>query len=78
MRFYLCESDSNRQSRSDQLKISNYGCQYVEELSRKCYSHYIIIFVDCMSIYYAINLDIVSSCMVFRYLYLGFIDILQV
>ena len=33
-------------------------------------SQYIIKFVGFMSIYYAINLDIVSSCMVFSYLYL--------
>ena len=31
-RFYPCESDSNRQNIFDQSKISNYGCQYVEEL----------------------------------------------
>ena len=30
--FYLCGGDLDRQSESDQFKISNYGCQYVEEL----------------------------------------------
>ena len=30
-----------------------------------------------MSIYYAINLDIISSCIIFSYLYLGSIDLLQ-
>ena len=48
----------------------------VDLISRRYYSHYIIKFVCCMSVYYAINLDIVSSCMVFRYLYLGSINLL--
>ena len=29
--FYLCEDDSDKQSRSDQSKISNYGRQYIKE-----------------------------------------------
>ena len=41
-------------------------------------SHYIIKFVDFMSIYYVMNLNIVSLFMVFRNLYLGSIDLLQV
>ena len=46
--------------------------------SRKYSNHYIIKFVGFILIYYAVNLDIVSSCMVFSYLYLGSIDLLQV
>ena len=38
--------------------------------SRRYFNHYIIKFVGFMSIYYAINLDIVSSLMVFSNLYL--------
>ena len=30
--FYLCGGDSDKQDRFDQLKISNYGRQYIEEL----------------------------------------------
>ena len=44
----------------------------------KNWSHYIIKFVDFMSIYYAINLTIVSSFMVFSNLYFGSTDILHV
>ena len=39
--------------------------------NRKYSSRYIIKFVGFMLIYYTINLDIVSSCMVFSYLYFG-------
>ena len=41
-------------------------------------SHYIIKFVDFMSIYYVMNLNIVSLFMVFRNLYLESINLLQV
>ena len=44
--------------------------------SRIYSNHYIIKFVGFMPIYYTINLDIVSSYMVFSYLYLGSIDLL--
>ena len=44
--------------------------------SRTYSSHYIIKFVSFISIYYTINLDIVSSYMVFSYLYLGSINLL--
>ena len=50
--------------------LKNWSCKY--------YNYYFIKFVGFMSIYYAINLDIVSSCMIFSYLYLGSIDLLQV
>ena len=30
--FYLCPDESNKQGKFDQLKMSNYGCQYVEKL----------------------------------------------
>ena len=46
--------------------------------SRRYFSHYIIKFIGFMLIYDDINLDIVLFCMVFRYLYLGSIDLLQV
>ena len=75
--FYLYGSDSNMQKIFDHLKISNYDSQYVKELGYKYSSNYFIKFLDFMSIYYAINLDIVSSCMIFSYLYLGSIDLLQ-
>ena len=41
-------------------------------------SHYIIKFIGFISIYYAINLNIFSSYMIFNYLYLESIDILQI
>ena len=43
--------------------LKNCNCKY--------YNHNIIKFVGFMPIYYAINLDIVLSCMVFSCLYLG-------
>ena len=46
--------------------LKNWSCRYS--------SHYIIKFASFMQIYYAINLDIVSSCI----LYLRYIDLLQV
>ena len=48
--------------------FKNWSCRYS--------SHYIIKFVGFMPIYYVINLNIVSSFMVFSYLYLGSIDLL--
>ena len=41
-------------------------------------SHYIIKCIGFIQIYYVINQDIVSSHMVFSYLYLGSIDLMQV
>ena len=41
-------------------------------------NHYIIKFIGFISIYYTINMYIVSSFMVFSNLYLGSIDLLQV
>ena len=35
--FHLCGGDSNGQSGSDQSKISNYGCQYVEKLESQIF-----------------------------------------
>ena len=69
--FYLCGDDSNRQNRFNQSNISNYG-------HYRYSSHYFIKFIGFIMIYYAINLDIVSSCMVFSYFYLRSFDILQV
>ena len=42
--------------------------------SHRYSSHYIIKFIGIMLIYYAINLDIVSSFIVFSNFYLGSID----
>ena len=76
--FYLCGGDSDRQDIFDQSKISNYDLNMLKNWSCKYSSHYFIKFVSFMLIYYTINLDIVSSCMVFNYLYLGSIDLSQV
>ena len=78
MAFYLCEGDSDMQGRFNQSNISNYDRQYVEKLKLQYSSHYFIKFVCFMPIYYTINLDIVSSYLVFSYLYLESIDLLQV
>ena len=48
--------------------LNNWICRYS--------SHYSIKFIDFMSIYYDINLDIVSSYMILSYLYLRCIDLL--
>ena len=40
----------------------------LKNLSHKYYSHYIIKCLDFISIYYAINKDIISSYMIFSYL----------
>ena len=69
------------QTGKEDLIIPRYQIMVVSMLknwSRRCSSHYIIKFVGFMPICYAINLGIVSSCMVFSYLYLGSIDLLQV
>ena len=42
--------------------------------SRRYSNHYIIKFIGFILIYYAINLNIVSSFMIFSYLYLESID----
>ena len=46
--------------------------------SRRYYGHYIIKFVSFISICDVINLDNVSSFMVFNSLYLRYTDLLQV
>ena len=50
--------------------LKNLNCRYL--------SHYFIKFIGFISIYYAINLDIILFCIVFSYLYLESIDLLQV
>ena len=50
--------------------LKNWSCKY--------YSHYIIKFEGLMPIYYAINLNIVPSYIIFSYLYLGYFNLLQV
>ena len=50
--------------------LKNKNCRYS--------SYYFIKFVGIISIYYTINLDIIPSFMVFNFLDLGSIDLLQV
>ena len=76
--FYLCGDDSDGQKRSDQFKISNMIISILNNWSHRNSSNYIIKFVSFIPIYYAINLDIVSSYMIFSYLYIESIDLLQV
>ena len=59
-------------SRKYQIMLVN----MLNNWSRTYSSHYIIKIVSFISIYYTINLDIVSSYMVFSYLYLGSINLL--
>ena len=74
--IYLCRmiqtSKADLINRKYQIMIVN----MLKNWSRRYSSHYIIKFVNFMSIYYVINLDIVSSYMIFIYLYLGSIDLL--
>ena len=76
--LYLCgaieidETDSI--NRRYQIMVVN----LLKNWSSINFSHYIIKFVGFISIYYAINLIIVLSFMVFKNLYTGFIDLLQV
>ena len=71
MNFYICKSDSDRQktyliNRMYQIMIisilKNCNCKY--------YSRYFIKFIGFMLIYYAINLYIVLSYIVFSYLHI--------
>ena len=76
--FYPCEGDSDRKDKFDHLKISNYmEVGMLKNWSCRYSSRYFIKFVGFMPVYYAINLNIALSCMVFNYLYLRFIDLLQ-
>ena len=54
--------DSYRQNGFNPSMISNYGCQFVEPRY-------------CFILYYAINLDIVSSFIVLNNSYFGSIDL---
>ena len=74
--FYLCGAI---QIGKVDLIRRKYQIMVVNMLKNQNYrysSQYFIKFVGFMLIYYAINLNIVSSCMVFSYLYLGSIDLL--
>ena len=51
-------------------KLNNLSCGYS--------SHYFIKYVGFILIYYFINLDIVSSCIVFSYLYFEYVNLSQV
>ena len=53
--FYFYESDSDRQYIFDQLKISNYDHQYVEEIKLQSNNY----FIKFIPIYYIINLYII-------------------
>ena len=76
--FYLCGGDltdkTNLISRIYQIMVVS----MLKKWNHRYYNHYIIKFVGFISIYYAINLDIVSSFMVFSILYFRSIDLLQV
>ena len=62
--FYLCGSDSDKEDRFDPSKISNYVVNMLKNWSCKYSNNYFIKFVDFILIYYAINLNIISSCIV--------------
>ena len=76
LRYFTCvgvihKSETNLINRRYQIMVFN--------MLKKNYrysNHYFIKFVSFMSIYYTINLDIFSLCMVFNYLYLESIDLL--
>ena len=53
-------------SRQYQIIVVN----MLKNLRRRYFNHYIIKFISFIPIYYTINLNIVSSCMIFNYLYL--------
>ena len=66
--------DSKRQIIFVQSKIPDYDRHYIEESESRRYSNnYIIKFVGFMSIYYVINLDIVSIYCKFESIKLYFI-----
>ena len=54
------------------------GASMLKNLNRRYSCHHIIKFIGFISIYYVINLDIVSSFMIFSNLYFGSINLLQV
>ena len=76
--FYLRGGDltdkTNLISRIYQIMVVS----MLKNWNRRYYNHYIIKFIGFISIYYAINLDIVLSFMVFSNLYLRSIYLLQV
>ena len=76
--LYLCMTNSDRQNGFDQLKISYLVIGMLKNESHRYSSYYIIKFLGFILIYYAINMDIVSSFMVSNNLYLGSIALLQV
>ena len=78
MAFYLCDDNLDRQSGLISSRYQIMVISILNNWNRRYSSHFIIKFVGFMSIYYAINLDIVSSCMIFSYLYLESIDLLQI
>ena len=76
LRYFTCvgaihTNKTNLINRRYQIMVFN-----MLKKSYRYSSHYFIKFVGFMSIYYAINLDIFSLCMVFNYLYLEYIDLL--
>ena len=76
MTFYLYGGDSDRQNGYDQSIYQTIVVSTLKNWSCGYFNHYIIKFIGFMKIYYIINLDIVSSGMVFNYLYIGSIDVL--
>ena len=71
LRYFICVKTI--QTNKKDLIGRRYQIMIIRMLknwSQLYYSHYIIKFIGFMSIYYVINLDIVSSCMVFSYIYI--------
>ena len=55
--------------------ISRMIIYMLKNLSRRYSNYYIIKFISFILIYYGINLDIISSFMVFNNLYIPYIDL---
>ena len=70
--FYLCGSNSNKESEFGKIMVLG----ILKNGSRGYFSHYIIKIIGFMSIYFVINLDIVSLFMVFSNLNLESINVL--
>ena len=69
--FYLCGGDSDIKTDLISPRYQIMVVIMLKNWSRRYSSHYIIKFVGFIPIYYAINLNIVSSCLDFNYLYVG-------
>ena len=68
--FICVEAIQTRKTDSMSRKYQIMVVGMLKNWSRRYFNHYNIKFIGFMSIYYAINLDIVSSFMIFSNLYL--------